>query len=204
MITNEEKEKQETQTEDDLAAIQPLIGLASALLDNDRLRIAGLLAGGPSNRMDMAQVTGLSHKELLRHLDNLQSFGVVKLQEPAPRDPDQYSRYELNAETFRVARQAMGKYKGVRKRPMDSRLMTLETFMPGGKITALPLKQPQIVVILDEIALRFDPEKQYTERDVNLILEEISEEDYVTIRRYLVDYGYLTRARDGSVYRKNG
>ena len=202
MIMNEEKESQETQAEDDLEAIQPLIALASALLDNDRLRIAGLLAGGPTNRMEMAHATGLSHKDLLRHLDSLQSFGIVKLQEPAPRDPDPYSHYELNADTFRAARQAMGKHKGVRKRPSDSRLMTLETFMPDGKLTAMPMKQPQIVVVLDEIALKFDPEKQYSEREVNTILEEISE-DYATLRRYLVDYGYLTRTRDGSVYRKN-
>ena len=203
MITNEEKEQQETQTEDDLDALQPLIGLATALLDVDRLRIAGLLASGPASRMEMAQATGLSHKELLRHLDSLQSFGVVKLQEPAPRDPDPYSRYELNSETLRQARQAMGKYKGVRKRPTDSRLMTLETFMPGGKLTAIPMKQSQIVVLLDEISLRFDLEKQYSEREVNVILKEISEDHYATIRRYLVDFGYLTRTTDGSVYRKN-
>lgn len=203
MTMSEEKVDQLPPQADDLEAIQPLIALASALLDNDRLRIAGLLAGGPANRMEMAQATSLSHKELVRHLDSLQSFGVVKLQEPAPRDPDAYSRYELNAETFRAARQAMGKFKGVRKRPSDSRLMTLETFMPDGKLSAMPLKQPQIVIILDEISLRFDSEKQYSERDINVILKDISEDDYATIRRYLVDYGYLTRTRDGSVYRKN-
>ena len=93
----------------------------------------------------------------------------------------------------------MGKYKGVRKRPSDSREMTLETFMPGGKLSAMPLKQSQIVVILEEIARKFEPEKQYTEREVNVILEEINE-DYCTTRRYLVDYGYLSRTRDGSVY----
>jgi predicted transcriptional regulator len=202
-VSNEQTENQETQTEDALEVLQPLISLASALLDNDRLRIAGLLAGGPASRVEMSEPLGISHKDLLRHLDSLQNFGVVKLQEPAPRDPDPYSRYELNAETFRIARQAMGKYKGVRKRPSDSRLMTLETFMPDGKLRAMPLKQSQIIVILDEISLKFDFEKQYSEREVNTILKEISEDDYATIRRYLVDYGYLNRTRDGSVYRKN-
>ncbi len=206
MITNDEQNNSETEpdehTEDDLDTLQPLLVLATALLDTDRLRIVGLLAGAHANRMELAQATGLSHKELLHHLDTLQSFGIVKLQEPAPREPDPYSRYELNAETFRQARQAMGKFKGVRKRPSDTRLMILETFMPNGKLTAMPLKQPQIVTILEEIAQKFDPERQYSEREVNVILEDVHE-DYVTIRRYLVDYGYLNRTRDGSVYRKS-
>jgi hypothetical protein len=203
VLADEQKVNQIPQPEDDLDALQPLIALATALLDNDRLRIAGLLAGGPASRMEMAQATGLSHKELLRHLDSLQSFGLIKLQEPAPRDPDHYSRYELNVETFRQARQAMGKYKGVRKRPTDSRLMTLETFMPGGKMNAMPMKQSQIVAILDEVSLRFDFDRQYSEQDVNVILADIYEKDFVTLRRYLVDYGYLARTRDGSTYWKN-
>jgi DNA-binding HxlR family transcriptional regulator len=179
-----------------------LISFATALLDLDRLRIVVKLADGPANRMQLAEATGLSHRDLLRHLDSLQNFGLVHLQPPAPREPDPYSAYELNEESFRAARQAMGKYKGVRKRPSDSREMTLETFMPGGKLNAMPLKNTQIVVILDAVAARFEPEKQYTERDVNVILEEIYEQDYVTLRRYLVDYGYLDRSRDGSAYWK--
>ena len=189
----------ETQlSEDD--ALQPLFSLASALLDTDRLRIAARLVNGPTNRMDLAEVTGLPHRELLRQLGLLQYFGLVKLQEPAPRNPDHYSNYELNDDAFRQARQAMGKLKGRKPRPTDARLMTLETFMPGGKLLAFPRKQEQLQVILDEIALRFETEREYEETDVNVILEEVNE-DYCTIRRHLVDFGYLSRHK--GVYTKN-
>jgi hypothetical protein len=190
-----------TRDQADENALEPLISLATALLDLDKIRIVAVLANGPANRMDMAEATGLSHRELIRLLDGLQSFGLVKLEEPAPRDPDHYSRYELNQQAFTAARRAMGKYKGVRKRPSDSRELILDTFMPDGKIRVLPLKQNQIVVILEEVAQRFELEKQYTEREVNAVLEGISE-DYASLRRYLVDYGYLSRTRDGSVYQK--
>jgi len=183
-------------------ALEPLISLASAFLDLDRLRVAAVLANGPANRMELEAATGISHRDLLRLLDNLQGFGIVKLKEPAPRDPDHYSLYELDLDTFSAARKAMGKYKGVRKRPSDSREMTIETFMPGGKLHSMPLKQGQIVIILEEFARRFEPDRQYTEREVNAILEEATE-DFATVRRFLVDYGYLTRTRDGSVYRKS-
>jgi hypothetical protein len=123
----------------------------------------------------------------------------VKLEEPAPRNPDAYSRYELSKEAFRAARQAMGKYKGRKPRPTDPRELTLETFMPGGKLTALPKKEEQILTILGEIADKFEPEKQYAEGEVNVILEDVNE-DYCTVRRLLVDYGYLSRT--GGVYTK--
>lgn len=199
---NEKQEKGAAQADDNSDALQPLMALATALLDTERLRIAGLLAGGPANPMQLEQATGISHRDLLRHLDSLQNFGIVKLQDPAPRDPDHYSAYELNAATFKVARQAIGKYKGVRKRPSDSRELTLETFMPDGMLTAFPLKKAQLVVILDTVATRFEAEKQYTEREVNVILASITD-DFATLRRYLVDYGYLSRTSDGSVYHKN-
>ena len=202
MITQDDKVDESAPAQhDEENGLEPLISLASALLDLDKLRIAALLANGPANRMDMARSTGLSHRELLRLLDSLQSFGLVKLQEPAPRDPDAYSLYELNQQTFAAARKAMGKYKGVRKRPSDSRELTLDTFMPGGKLMAMPLKQGQIVVVLEEIARKFEPERAYTEREVNALLEEINE-DYCTTRRSLVDYGYLSRKN--GVYVKRG
>jgi hypothetical protein len=112
-----------------------------------------------------------------------------------------YTPMVLNQEAFRAAQQAMGKLRGRKPRPTDARQMTLETFMPGGKLSAFPRKQEQILIILDEVAAKFETEHQYKERDVNVILEEVNE-DYCTLRRYLVDYGYLTR-RSG-VYTRNG
>lgn len=194
----------ETASSTDIApvgeVIEPLISLASALLDTDRVRIVAALVGEPANRMKLTELTGLSTKELLRQLGILQYFRLVRLEEPVPRRPDAYSRYELNMEAFRAARQAMGKYKGVKPRPTDARELVLETFMPGGKLAALPRKNDQIVVILTEIARKFETEKQYTEREVNVILEEV-DEDYCTLRRCLVDYGYLSRA--AGIYTKN-
>jgi hypothetical protein len=78
--------------------------------------------------------------------------------------------------------------------------MTLETFMPGGKLTAFPKKHDQMVVLMDEIARKFEPDREYKEKEVNVILEDVNE-DYCTIRRILVDYGYLSRHK--GIYTKN-
>ncbi len=181
--------------------IEPFISLMGSLLDLDRLRIASALVDGPADRMQLYEATGIGHRDLLRHIDNMQQACVIKLAEPAPHTPDQYSPYALNQPAFSAARRALGKHRGVRPRPTDARELTLESFMPGGKLTAFPQKQTQIVVILDELARRFEPERQYTEPEVNVILEEVNE-DYCTLRRSLVDYGYMRR--DKGVYVKNG
>jgi ArsR family transcriptional regulator len=178
--------------------LQPLVTLASTLLDLDRLRIAAALANGPANRMQLHEATGLKHRDLLRHMDNMQQAGLVKPVGDV-RQPDMYTPYELDLTAFSNARKALGKYKGVKPRPTDARELVLDTFFRGGKLSAYPLKREQVVIILDEVARKFEPDRQYAERDVNVILEEVNS-DYCTLRRYLVDYGYLNR--DKGIYQK--
>ena len=60
-------------------------------------------------------------------------------------------------------------------------------------------KEKKKVVILGKIAEQFDKKKQYTEKEVNQILKPIFE-DYMTIRRYLIMYGFMDRTRDGANY----
>jgi ArsR family transcriptional regulator len=180
--------------------VEALVNLASALFDIDRLRIAAALSNGPANRMELAEKVGLSHRELIRQLDLLQYFGLARPENPSAGQPDHYARYVLNEDGFRQARQAMAKYRGRKPRPTDKRELTLETFMPGGKLTAFPLKNEQTIYILDEVVEKFDLEKQYTEKQVNVILEEINE-DYCSLRRLLIDYRYLSRNK--GIYTRN-
>lgn len=70
---------------------------------------------------------------------------------------------------------------------------------PGGSLHKFPRKHKHRLVVLQEIAKRFDPNKYYTEKEVNQILEAVYE-DHVTLRRYLIDYQFLDREADGSQY----
>lgn len=71
------------------------------------------------------------------------------------------------------------------------------------KLKHFPVKEKKKVVILERIAGQFSPGKRYTESEVNAILKGIYE-DYVTIRRYLIEYGYMDRERDCSFYWRKG
>lgn len=66
-------------------------------------------------------------------------------------------------------------------------------------LKAFPPKEKKKVVILAEIAAQFRKNRRYTEREVNEILQPIYH-DHVTIRRYLISYGLMSRTRSGSEY----
>ena len=71
----------------------------------------------------------------------------------------------------------------------------------------MPRKMRDRHVLLKGIALSFDKDKQYSEKEINDTirswLNNIGEKiqiDHVSIRRELIDGGYLNRTPDGSTY----
>jgi len=70
---------------------------------------------------------------------------------------------------------------------------------PEGPIADFPSKEKRKLVILMELAKRFEPGRRYTEPEVNQVLKA-AWHDYVTLRRYLIEYGLMDRERDGRAY----
>ena len=75
-------------------------------------------------------------------------------------------------------------------------------FGPDGRLTTIPAKQSRQLALYDLIAQRFIPGVRYTELEVNRELMQLYD-DYVTLRRGLVDFGLLDRA-DGRYWRSGG
>lgn len=68
-----------------------------------------------------------------------------------------------------------------------------------GPLSTFPLKEKHRLIIIREIAKRFERDHSYNEKEINEILKSAND-DYVTLRRYLVEYGFLDRKHDGSQY----
>ncbi|MCX8130370.1 MAG: DUF2087 domain-containing protein [Clostridia bacterium] len=68
-----------------------------------------------------------------------------------------------------------------------------------GPLKTFSIKEKYKIVVLREIAKKFESKKIYTEKEVNKILKAIYD-DFVTLRRYLIEYGFLDRKPDGSQY----
>ena len=75
----------------------------------------------------------------------------------------------------------------------------LERYFKDGKLTALPSKEKRRIMILQHIIEDFEPNRKYTEKEINEIIKS-KFYDYVTIRRYFIQYGFMDRAIDGSAY----
>jgi len=74
-------------------------------------------------------------------------------------------------------------------------------FLEGltGPLNKFPPKEKQRLIVLRAIADRLDPKVIYTEQELNHILSSIYD-DYVLIRRYLIEYALIDRKADGSAY----
>ena len=68
-----------------------------------------------------------------------------------------------------------------------------------GPLELFPLKEKKRVVIVRHLLKNFESDKTYTEKEVNGVLGQFYP-DYVLLRRYLIEYGFMDRTQDGSAY----
>jgi hypothetical protein len=68
-----------------------------------------------------------------------------------------------------------------------------------GPLDVFPSKEKRKYIIAQEIIKKFDVDKVYMEKEINELLAMIYP-DFATIRRFLIDYRFMTRSDDGKQY----
>src|SRR5262245_38869707 len=145
----------------------------------------------------MAEALAMPLKRLRSHLSRLANAGVIRL------EPDRRT-YRVDVETLRQAAELVGP-------PREAGLAlgaatedeehVLKTFFRRGRLTVIPTKQSKRRIVLERIALEFEPGRRYGEPEVNAIVGAFFT-DHAALRRYLVDEGFLDR--DHGVYWRAG
>jgi hypothetical protein len=80
---------------------------------------------------------------------------------------------------------------------------TLGRFLtPDGRLHTIPTRRAKRLVVLDHLAQSFELGRVYPEAQVDVVLKGFHD-DYVALRRYLVDEGFLTRD-EGYYWRSGG
>lgn len=69
----------------------------------------------------------------------------------------------------------------------------------SGALKSYPVKEKKKIIVLSEIVKNFSKGKIYSEKEINRIIKRIYE-DYATLRRALVEYGFIERTNDCSSY----
>lgn len=169
-----------------------------ALADPERLAIAGRLARAPASATDLADELDLEITRVRRHLNRLTATGVVRLAQDR-------TTYRLDAETLRWAAEQVGppREAGIALGAANEDEETvLRTFFREGRLTEIPSKEAKRRIVLERIAVEFEPGVRYDEKTVNAIVGRFYN-DYAAIRRYLVDEGFLDRDH-GEYWRTGG
>lgn len=79
----------------------------------------------------------------------------------------------------------------------------IEKYFPDGidgQLTTFYVKEKHKIIILCEIIKKFEEKRRYKEKEVDVILKKIYPDDHALIRRYLIQYGFMSREKDGSAY----
>lgn len=168
----------------EIILIEERVQLLKAIADETRLRILGLIASKPQSGKQLADALGLSAPTISHHMRRLISAGIVQEERDAQRHI-----YSLNSQLLRTVR---SNGEGAPKPPSDDRARVLRNFFKDGRLVTIPAARKQRVIVLQYLLEQFDPRRTYQEREVNELLGSFHE-DFATLRRELVDYGYLMR-----------
>ena len=169
-----------------------------ALADPERLAIAGALAQRAATAAALAKDLELQLTRVRKHLNRLTTTGVVRL------EPDRRT-YRLDTETLRWAAEQVGPPRDAGLAlgaANDDEEAVLRTFFRDGRLTEIPAKEGKRRIVLERIALEFEPGVRYDEHEVNAIVGRFFN-DYASLRRYLVDDGFLAREH-GEYWRAGG
>ena len=166
--------------------------LFKALADPARLRILGLLAERPHAGHELAARLELTPPTISHHMRRLVDAGLVAVTAQA-----QTRIYTLQPEELRgMSKELQSRSNAGGDEPEENAV--LRAFFDGPRLKQIPASRKKRVVVLRFLLERFDRESAYSEREVNDLLRP-AHEDVATLRRELVDYGFMIR-KDG-IYR---
>ncbi len=181
--------------EENLAARAELF---KALGHPARLLILNLIKLKPRHGEELALILGLQPATISHHLTMLATVGLLQSQK------DQY--YQTYSLVDNLLDKTLGEIvhmpqEGVKAQVSEDAYQqkVLRSFIKHGRLTHLPAQLKKCRVILAHIVQEFEPNRTYTEQEVNRILLEFHE-DVALLRRELVDEGFMTR--DAGIYRR--
>jgi DNA-binding transcriptional ArsR family regulator len=183
-----------------------LLVALKALSDASRLRIVGLLADGRRMAVEqLAAALSLTPATVVHHLKRLREAGLV-VSHPRPPYMDYALRLgrlsEIGGELHRIARDQAGEPLADAAAPpwaTHGEAKVLRAFFDGERLTSIPAQHTKRLVVLRQLAETvFERKRKYPEKEVNQLLA-VRHPDAASLRRYLVDEGFM--ARKNSVYR---
>lgn len=169
------------------AAPLTAVDIVGLLAEADRRRSFAALALGAADVPQVAAATGLTVHRAAAALQRMVAGGLVASDETT-------RRYELIDEVFSSAMR-------VERRVSAPRADGAGTYFRRGRLLSIPEHVLVRARVLGIVIEAFDPSRRYTEAAVNALCAEWND-DWVSLRRALVDSGLLVRDPSGTRYHR--
>ena len=179
---------------------EELVTFFKALADSNRLKIVGLLADKSYSVEELAELLQLKPSTVSHHLARLSEAGLVRA-----RPESYYNVYQLDQSVLEEKARTMfthGELSSVAAEvdadAYDKKVIKDYT-RRDGSLKTLPSQRKKLEAILRYVVKAFEPEKRYSEKQVNEILKSYHD-DTATLRRELVGFGLMQREGGGGEY----
>jgi DNA-binding transcriptional ArsR family regulator len=167
-----------------------LVALFKTLAHEGRIRVVAAIITRPRSIDGISAELGMTRRDVAEHLGMLAHFGLAVPQEVDGITLYSFSRQPLVEVLKGLSEKGRAPDIGDDVDDFDRRVLT--TFLVDGTLTSIPAQQKKRDAVLRFLAERFEPERMYDEREVNAVLREYHP-DVASLRRYLVDGGFLQR-----------
>ena len=173
------------------------LALFKCLADRSRLQILKSLAMEDMYVERLAERLGLTPPTISFHLKKLSDAGAVKSYKT-----QYYTMYALEKSVFMTSILDLIQEKSddaelQRQRDEAYRKKVIDSFFAYGKLKSIPTQKKKERIVLEELVKAFEPGRQYSEREVNIILADYHD-DFCTLRRDMIGEKLLDR--DHQVY----
>ena len=173
------------------------IELSKCLADRSRLQILKSLSAEPMYVERLAERLGLTPPTVSFHLKKLENAGLVDSTKEQYYVTYRLREDALGARIIDLIREESTEKQRQAEREQAYRQKVIDSFFEYGKLKTIPVQQKKRRIILEEMLKRFERDRKYPEREVNLIIADFHD-DFCTLRRDMISEKLMTR--ENNVY----
>ncbi|MEP0957708.1 metalloregulator ArsR/SmtB family transcription factor [Microcoleus sp. FACHB-1515] len=172
-----------------------LLNFFKALANESRLKLVGILAQRECSVEELAALLRLKEPTVSHHLNKLKALNLVQM-----RSQGNTHLYRLDPEELQRLNQMLLTAEQVLTAEVDGTAWeekVLQSFLVDGRLKEIPASRKKRLVVLQWLVRKFEPDRIYSERSLNEILQRYHS-DSATLRREFI--GYRLMARDRGQY----
>ena len=177
--------------------IDERVRLFKLLGDKSRLKIVAMLMEKPMYVELISDRLGINASTVSFHLKKLEHVGLVRSEKE-----QYYQMYHIDISKldFNVSDEIMrvaSANKTEQQREDNYKKKIIDNFFVDGKLKSIPVQRKKRNVILEVLAQDFEIGKEYTEKEVNVLISA-HHDDFCTLRREFIMEKLFTR--DKGIY----